>query len=79
MKIKWLWDNHIAARFFRFCKTFYKFTFTYRAMDAYDENGKCVFVGYAYFKDDIEYVELLWVHQDLIDAGFLEGTEEEDA
>lgn len=79
MKIKWLWDNHIVGRLIRFFVTLFRFSFTYHAMDAYDKDGRCVFIGYSYFKKDrIEYTRFVWVHQDLIDTGFLEDVEEDD-
>ncbi len=78
MKIKWLWDNHIVGRVKRFFMTFYKYSFTFHAIDAYDKDGKCVFIGYSKMIDGVEYMRFIWMHQDLIDTGFLEDLEEDN-
>ena len=65
--LDFLFDNHIFARFKRFCITLFKFSlFTYHQhIDAYDNNGVCVFIGYSYIADDGEdRCKIIWVHKD---------------
>lgn len=73
-----LYDNHIIARIKRFFMTCWKNPDKYENMEAYDQHGKCMFVGYNYYnKDDEETTKLIWAHRDFRDE-FAEMLSEED-